>query len=49
MFQELHVQDILDVNPEALFLDSKIVPVHPDACGALKKEENRLSDVPRVD
>ena len=37
MFQELHVQDILEVNPEALFLDSKIIPVHPDACGALKK------------
>jgi len=37
LFRELHVQDILDVNPEALFLDSKIIPVHPDACGALKK------------
>ena len=41
LFNELHVQNILDVNPEALFLDSKIVPVHPDACGALKKEESK--------
>lgn len=41
LFQELHVQDILEVNPEALFLDSKIIPVHPDACGALKKEESK--------
>jgi len=37
LFYELHVQDILCVNPGALFMDSKIVPVHPDACGALKK------------
>jgi len=49
MFHELHVQDILDVNPEALFLDSKIVPVHPDACGALKKEENKQSDAQKAD
>ena len=48
LFQELHVQDILDVSPEALFLDSKIVPVHPDASGALKKEENNQSDVQGV-
>jgi hypothetical protein len=37
LFRELHVQDILKVSPEALFMDSKIIPVHPDACGALKK------------
>jgi hypothetical protein len=49
LFQELHVQDILDANPEALFMDSKIVPVHPDACGALKKVENSQSDVPKAD
>jgi hypothetical protein len=24
----------------AFLLDSMTVPVHPDACGALKKEEN---------
>ena len=40
LFRELHVQDILEVNPETLFIDSTIVKVHPNACGALKKEEN---------
>ena len=30
LFSELHVQDIIKVNPEALFMDSKIVTVHPD-------------------
>ena len=39
LFRELHVQDILQVNTEALFLDSTIVKVHPDACGAQKKRE----------
>ena len=37
------MQDILKVNPDALFMDSKIIPVHPDACGALKKMVSRLS------
>ena len=37
LFQELHVREILKVSPEALSMDSKIIPVHPDACGALKK------------
>jgi transposase len=45
MFRKLHVQDILQVNTEALFIDSKIIPVHPDACGALKKQESSQSDV----
>jgi len=49
LFRELHVQDILSVNIEALFLDSRTVKVHPDACGALKKTENRQSDVPKED
>ena len=31
LLRELHVRDILRVNPEALFLDSPIVRVHPDA------------------
>ena len=46
MFYELHVQDILQVNPQALFLDSRTVKVHPDACGALKKAENKPLDAP---
>ena len=49
LFQELHVQDILNVNPEALFMDSKTIPVHPDACGALKKVANSLSVAPAGD
>ena len=43
MFVELHVQNILDIDPEALLkrlLDSMTVSVHPDACGALKKTVN---------
>ena len=43
MFMEFHVQNILDIDPEALvkkLMDSMIVPVHPDACGALKKAES---------
>jgi len=40
LFRELHVGNILKINPEALFMDSTIVKVHPDACGALKKPEN---------
>jgi transposase len=40
LFRELHVQDILSINPEALFLDSTTIKAHPDASGALKKEES---------
>ena len=39
LFRELSIQKILEINIEALKLDSMIVPVHPDACGALKKME----------
>ena len=42
LFQELHVQNILHLNPQALFLDSSTVKVHPDACGAFKKTANKL-------
>ena len=49
LFRELHVQDIMKINPEALLMDSKIVPVHPDACGALKKVVSRVSDALKVD
>jgi len=49
LFLELHVQTVLNVNTEALFMDSKIIPVHPDACGALKKVVNNLSVAQRVD
>jgi transposase len=39
LFRELHVQNVLKLNPEALFMDSRNVKVHPDACGALKKRK----------
>jgi len=49
MFQELHVQDILKVNSEYFLIDSKIVPVHPDACGVLKKVISRVSVALKAD
>jgi len=49
LFMELHVQDVLKVSPETLFMDSKTIPVHPDACGALKKVVSRVSDALGVD
>ena len=49
LFLELHVQNILSVDIEALFMDSRTVKVHPDACGALKKTESKQSDAPKVD
>jgi len=41
LFQELHVQDIADIEILIRLMDSMTVPVHPDACGALKKTEPR--------
>ena len=52
MFLELHVQNALNIDPEVIvkrLMDSMTVPVHPDACGALKKTQNKQSDVPKVD
>jgi len=42
LFQELHVNGIADVEILVALLDSMTVPVHPDACGALKKTEHSL-------
>lgn len=39
LFKELCVQNISQVDVLVFLLDSMTVPVHPDACGALKKEE----------
>ena len=39
LFKELSVQKILKIDIEALKIDSMSVPVHPDACGALKKRQ----------
>ena len=49
LFQELHVEGVAEPEMLIRLLDSMIVPVHPDACGALKKTENSQSDVPRAD
>jgi len=37
LFQELCVQSVSQAEILAFLLDSMIVPVHPNACGALKK------------
>ncbi len=37
LFRELHVQGAMDLTILKRLLDSMTVPVHPDACGALKK------------
>jgi transposase len=37
LFQELHVAQILELPEQVRAMDSMTVPVHPDACGALKK------------
>ena len=39
LFRELHVQNVLKTNPDALFMDTAVIKVHPDACGALKKRQ----------
>ena len=46
LFRELHVQGVTEMGLLNRLLDSMTVPVHPDACGALKKTENRQSDDP---
>ena len=40
----LQKDGIININVTVLCLDSTTVKVHPDACGALKKEENRQSE-----
>jgi len=49
MFRELHVQSIVKDNLLTRLLDSMTVPVHPDACGALKKTGSNRSDVQKAD
>jgi len=49
LFRELCIQNISQEETLAYLLDSMIVPVHPDACGALKKTESRQSDAPKAD
>jgi len=49
LFYELHVQGITDAEVQIRLMDSMIMPVHPDACGALKKTANSQSVVQKVD
>ena len=49
IFKELHVQKILQIKPDVLMMDSTTIKVHPDACGALKKVVNRVSDALKAD
>ena len=49
LFQELHCQGVVEAVTVVRFLDSMTVPVHPDACGALKKTVSSQSGVPKAD
>ena len=49
LFKELHVQKVAELTVLVRLLDSMIVPVHPDACGALKKTVTRQLDIPKAD
>jgi len=49
LFQELHVQGVTEPADLIRLLDSMIVPVHPDACGALKKTGSSQSGNPKAD
>ena len=43
VFAALQDEGIININSDVVCLDSTTVKVHPDACGALKKEENNQS------
>ena len=49
LFQELHVQGAMDLAIAKRLLDSMTAPVHPDACGALKKTAYNPLGVPEAD
>ena len=36
-------EGIININVDVVCLDATTVKVHPDACGALKEEENKQS------
>ena len=46
LFLALQKEQIAIINVEILALDSTCAKVHPDGCGALKKQENNLSGKP---
>ena len=49
LFKELCSQNVINAEAIAWLMDSMTVPVHPDACGALKKTVNNQSDAQKVD
>jgi hypothetical protein len=44
VFAALQAEGIINIDVAVVCLDSTTVKVHPDACGALKKEETKQSD-----
>ena len=49
LFVELMNQKLVSVETVKRLIDSMIAPVHPDACGALKKTANRLLGSQKAD
>ena len=49
LFEALQLEGVIKIRMEAVCLDSTTVKVHPDGTGALKKQENRLSEDQEVD
>ena len=49
LFTELINQKLVNIELVKRLLDSMIAPVHPDACGALKKTVNRLLAAQKAD
>ena len=49
LFKELCEQKLVGLEVVVRLLDSMIVPVHPDACGALKKMVNNQLGVQKAD
>lgn len=49
VFAALQAEGIININVDVVCLDSTTVKVHPDACGALKKEGDNQSADREVD
>lgn len=49
VFVALQQEQIISINMVVLSLDSTSIKVHPDATGALKKQDNRVLDAPAGD
>lgn len=49
VFAGLQTEGIIEIKVQIVSIDSTIVKVHPDACGALKKKENKQSEGAEVE